>query len=59
MEIFRELTRKRCTRGEPLCVLSARMFFGLFSMLYRLRRRVDRRAIGLEEARAAGEEVAD
>ena len=55
VEIFRELTRKHCTRGEPLCVLSARMFFGLFSMLYRLRARVDRRAIGQEEARGAGE----
>jgi predicted unusual protein kinase regulating ubiquinone biosynthesis (AarF/ABC1/UbiB family) len=57
VEIFRELTRKRCTRSEPMCVLSGRMFFGLFSMLYRLRARVDRRAIGQEEARAAGEEV--
>jgi predicted unusual protein kinase regulating ubiquinone biosynthesis (AarF/ABC1/UbiB family) len=59
VEIFRELTRKRCTRSEPLCVLSARMFFGLFSMLYRLRARVNRRAIGVAEARAVGEEVAD
>jgi predicted unusual protein kinase regulating ubiquinone biosynthesis (AarF/ABC1/UbiB family) len=59
VDIFRELTRNRYTRGEPVCVLSARMFFGLFSMLYRLRARVDRRAIGLEEARAAGEEVSD
>ena len=58
-EVFREMTRKRRTRAEPVCVLSARMFFGLFSMLYRLRARVDRRAIGTEEARAAGEEVAD
>jgi hypothetical protein len=57
VEIFRELSRKRFTRGEPLCVLSARMFFGLFSMLYRLRARVDLRAIGIEEARTAGEEV--
>jgi aarF domain-containing kinase len=57
VEIFRELTRQRKTRSEPLCVLSGRMFFGLFSMLYRLEARVDRRAIGEEEARAAGEEV--
>jgi predicted unusual protein kinase regulating ubiquinone biosynthesis (AarF/ABC1/UbiB family) len=56
-EIFQELTRKRLTRGEPLCVFAARMFFGLFAMLYRLRARVDRRAIGEEEARAAGEEL--
>jgi aarF domain-containing kinase len=56
-EIFRELARKHHTRGEPLCVLSARMFFGLFSMLYRLGARVNRRMIGEEEARAAGEEI--
>jgi predicted unusual protein kinase regulating ubiquinone biosynthesis (AarF/ABC1/UbiB family) len=56
-EVFREMTRKRCTRGEPLCVLHARMFFGLCAMLYRLRARVDMRPIGEEEARAAGEEV--
>jgi aarF domain-containing kinase len=59
VEVFREMTRKHCTRGEPLCVLLARMDFGLFSMLYRLRARVDMRAIGREEARAAGEEVPD
>ena len=55
VEIFREMTQKRYTRGEPLCVLSARMFFGIFAMLYRLRARVNWRAIGEEEARAAGE----
>ncbi len=57
VEVFREMTRQRRTRGEPLCVLIARVDFGLFAMLYRLRARVDMRAIGMEEARAAGEEV--
>jgi predicted unusual protein kinase regulating ubiquinone biosynthesis (AarF/ABC1/UbiB family) len=57
VEVFREMTRKRCTRGEPLCVLIARVDFGLFAMLYRLRARVDMRAIGMDEARAVGEEV--
>lgn len=56
-EVFRELSRKRFTRSEPLCVLSGRMYFGLFAMLYRLRACVDMRAIGEEEARAAGEEM--
>lgn len=56
-EVFREITRKRYTRSEPLCVLSARMFFGLFAMLYRLGARVDMRRIGEDEARAAGEEL--
>jgi len=59
VEVFRELARKRYTRGEPLCVLSARMFFGNFSMLYRLRAHVDARVIGQEECRAAGEDVHD
>jgi predicted unusual protein kinase regulating ubiquinone biosynthesis (AarF/ABC1/UbiB family) len=59
VEVFREMTRKHCTRSEPLCVLSGRMFFGLFAMLYRLKARVNRRAIGVEEARAAGEELQD
>jgi predicted unusual protein kinase regulating ubiquinone biosynthesis (AarF/ABC1/UbiB family) len=58
-EVFREMTRKRCTRGEPLCVLLLRVDFGLFAMLYRLRARVDVREISREEARAAGEEVAE
>jgi predicted unusual protein kinase regulating ubiquinone biosynthesis (AarF/ABC1/UbiB family) len=56
-DVFRQLTRKRYTRSEPLCVLSARMFFGLFAMLFRLRARVNLRAIGEQEARATGEEV--
>ena len=55
VNVFRELTRKRYTRSEPLCVLSARMFFGAFAMQYRLRARVDVRAISEEEFRAAGE----
>jgi predicted unusual protein kinase regulating ubiquinone biosynthesis (AarF/ABC1/UbiB family) len=59
VEVFREMTRKRWTRGEPLCVFIARTNFGLFSMLYRLQARVDMRAIGREEARSAGEEVPD
>jgi predicted unusual protein kinase regulating ubiquinone biosynthesis (AarF/ABC1/UbiB family) len=59
VEVFRELTRKRYTRSEPLCVLSARMFFGLFALLYRLRARVNMRAIGVEEGRAFGEEMPD
>ena len=46
----------QAARLDPL---SARMFFGVFSMLYRLRARVDQRAIGKEEARAAGEEVTE
>jgi predicted unusual protein kinase regulating ubiquinone biosynthesis (AarF/ABC1/UbiB family) len=57
VEVFREMTQKHYTRSEPLCVLIARMHFGLFAMLYRLRARVDLRAIGREEARATGEEV--
>jgi predicted unusual protein kinase regulating ubiquinone biosynthesis (AarF/ABC1/UbiB family) len=52
--IFREMFRKRYTRGQPLCVLIARMNFGSRALLYRLRARVDVRAIDREEAKVIG-----
>jgi hypothetical protein len=52
--IFRELVRKRYTRGQPLCVLIARMNFGSRALLYRLRARVDSRAIEREESKSTG-----
>jgi hypothetical protein len=57
VDIFREISRKRYTRGKPAYILTTRANFGYFAMLYRLRARVDARAICDEEARAAGEEV--
>jgi predicted unusual protein kinase regulating ubiquinone biosynthesis (AarF/ABC1/UbiB family) len=54
VELYRELTRKRYTRGEPLCVLIARENFGYRAMLYRLRARVDVQALGREEVKATG-----
>jgi hypothetical protein len=57
VEVYREIGRKRYTRGKPGYILNTRMNFGYFAMLYRLRARGDVRAIGKEEARAAGEEV--
>jgi hypothetical protein len=46
--------RKRSTRGKPLCVLMARVHLGYRAMLYRLRARVDARAIMDQEVPAAG-----
>jgi predicted unusual protein kinase regulating ubiquinone biosynthesis (AarF/ABC1/UbiB family) len=54
VNIYREMTRRRCTRGHPLCVLIARMQFGYRSLLYRLRARIDCRAGDAEESPAAG-----
>jgi predicted unusual protein kinase regulating ubiquinone biosynthesis (AarF/ABC1/UbiB family) len=54
VNIYREMIRRRCTRGHPLCVLIARMQFGYRSLLYRLRARVDCRAGDDEEVHAAG-----
>jgi predicted unusual protein kinase regulating ubiquinone biosynthesis (AarF/ABC1/UbiB family) len=54
LDIYREMTRKRLTRGHPLCVLIARMQFGYRGLLYRLRSRVDCRAGDAAESPAAG-----
>jgi predicted unusual protein kinase regulating ubiquinone biosynthesis (AarF/ABC1/UbiB family) len=59
MEIYRELTRKRYTRGEPLCVLMARENFGYRAMLYRLRARVDVPALDRQEIKAVGWTIAE
>jgi predicted unusual protein kinase regulating ubiquinone biosynthesis (AarF/ABC1/UbiB family) len=52
--IFREMVRKGYTRGQPLCVLIARMHFGSRALLYRLRARVNSRAIEREESIVTG-----
>jgi predicted unusual protein kinase regulating ubiquinone biosynthesis (AarF/ABC1/UbiB family) len=54
VNIFREMFRKRWTRGHPICVLIARMQLGYRGLLYRLRARVDCRAGDAEESPAAG-----
>jgi hypothetical protein len=51
---FSELVCKRYTRGMPLVVLATRSCLGIAAMLYRLRARVDVRAICIREREAAG-----
>jgi predicted unusual protein kinase regulating ubiquinone biosynthesis (AarF/ABC1/UbiB family) len=57
VDIFREMVRKRYTRGMPEVVLIARMQFGSRGLLYRLRARVDGQAIDREEVPVTGWEV--
>jgi predicted unusual protein kinase regulating ubiquinone biosynthesis (AarF/ABC1/UbiB family) len=52
--IYREMVRKRYTRGQPLCVLIARMHLGSRALLYRLRARVNSQAIEREEVQVTG-----
>jgi aarF domain-containing kinase len=54
VDIFREMFRKRFTRGLPVCVLIARMQLGHKGLLYRLRSRVDAKAINREEIPITG-----
>jgi predicted unusual protein kinase regulating ubiquinone biosynthesis (AarF/ABC1/UbiB family) len=57
LDIYREMARKRYTRGEPLCIYLARMQFGYRGLLYRLRSRVDVQAIDREELPVTGWEM--
>jgi hypothetical protein len=58
-DIYREMFRKRYTRGEPVLIYIARMQFGHRGLLYRLRAHVDVRAIDREELPATGWEMPD
>jgi predicted unusual protein kinase regulating ubiquinone biosynthesis (AarF/ABC1/UbiB family) len=57
VDIFREMVRKRYTRGMPEVVLIARLNFAVRGLLYRLRSRVSARAINREELPVTGWEV--
>jgi predicted unusual protein kinase regulating ubiquinone biosynthesis (AarF/ABC1/UbiB family) len=59
VDIFREMVLKRYTRGMPEVVLLARVHFGLRGLLYRLRSRVDMRAINREEVAVTGWPIPD
>jgi hypothetical protein len=49
-----ERARKRYNRGRPISPWVIRQQFGLHSLLYRLKAKVDVRAIAEEEVRATG-----
>jgi hypothetical protein len=52
MHLYFQLARTRHPRVKPVVLPHQRAFFGLVALLYRLRARVDFRAITEEEARA-------
>ncbi len=54
VDIFREMVRKRYTRGMPEVMLIARVHFGLRGLLYRLQSRVNVQAINREEVAVTG-----
>jgi predicted unusual protein kinase regulating ubiquinone biosynthesis (AarF/ABC1/UbiB family) len=59
IDLFRELVRKRYSRGRPCTPCMAREHFGWRSMLYRLKAKVDIVPIVEEEVRATGWDRSD
>jgi aarF domain-containing kinase len=53
-ELFTEMVRKRYSRARPLTPVIARRNFGVRSMLYRLKAKIDIRPIAEEEVKATG-----
>jgi predicted unusual protein kinase regulating ubiquinone biosynthesis (AarF/ABC1/UbiB family) len=54
IELFTEMVRKRYSRARPLTPVIARQNFGVRSMLYRLKAKIDIRPIAEEEVKATG-----
>ena len=59
VDLFIEMVRKRYNRGRPSTPAFARMNFGVRSMLYRLKAKIDSRAIAEEEVKATGWDRSD
>jgi predicted unusual protein kinase regulating ubiquinone biosynthesis (AarF/ABC1/UbiB family) len=59
IDLFTEMFRKRYTRARPSTPAIARMNFGVRSMLYRLKARIDIRPIAEEEVKATGWDRSD
>ena len=54
IDLFVEMVRKRYNRARPSTPAIARMNFGVRSMLYRLKAKIDSREIAEEEVKATG-----
>lgn len=54
IELFSEMVRKRYNRARPSTPAIARQSFGMRSLLYRLKARLDLRSIAEEEVKATG-----
>jgi aarF domain-containing kinase len=59
IDLFAEMIRKRYNRSRPSTPAFARMNFGVRSMLYRLKARIDTRPIAEEEVKATGWDRSD
>src|SRR5208282_4572273 len=59
IELFREMIARRYSRSRPCTPAIARYNFGARSMLYRLRAKIDIRAIVEEEVKATGWDRSD
>jgi predicted unusual protein kinase regulating ubiquinone biosynthesis (AarF/ABC1/UbiB family) len=59
IDLFLEMVRKRYSRSRPSTPAIARLNFGVRSMLYRLRAKIDIRPIAEEEVKAAGWDRSD
>jgi predicted unusual protein kinase regulating ubiquinone biosynthesis (AarF/ABC1/UbiB family) len=54
VDLFLEMARKRYTRSRPITPTISRQQFGMWSMLYRLKAKIDMRPIAEEEIKATG-----
>jgi hypothetical protein len=59
IELFGQMVAKRYSRARPCSPVLSRQQFGLRSFLYRLRARIDVRAISEEEVKATGWDRSD
>jgi predicted unusual protein kinase regulating ubiquinone biosynthesis (AarF/ABC1/UbiB family) len=59
IDLFTEMVRKRYARAHPTTPTISRQQFGLRSLLYRLRAKIDVRTIAEEEVRATGWDRSD
>ena len=54
VDLFAEMVRKRYSRARPITPTISRQLFGIWSLMYRLKAKVDVRAIAEEEVKATG-----
>jgi hypothetical protein len=59
VDLFIEMTRKRYTRSRPITPTITRQQFGMWSMMYRLKAKIDIREIAEEEIKATGWDRSD
>jgi aarF domain-containing kinase len=58
-DLFIEMVRKRYSRARPITPTISRQQFGMWSLMYRLKAKIDVRAIAEEEVKATGWDRSD